>query len=91
MATIRDVAAKANVSVATVSRVLNQSGYADSETRARVLKAAADLQYQKNINWSRLKSQSSQTILFLLGNRQSFNTYHVRLRVSCERKLKRRG
>ncbi len=91
MATIRDVAAKANVSVATVSRVLNQSGYADSETRARVLKAAADLQYQKNINWSRLKSQSSQTILFLLGNRQSFNTFHMRLLVACERTLQKRG
>ena len=69
--TIREVAAKAQVSVATVSRVLNESGYADRETRARVLKAAAALNYQRNVNWSRLKSQSSQTILFLLGNRQA--------------------
>ena len=59
MATIRDVAAKAKVSVATVSRVLNDSGYAESETRVRVLKAAADLSYRRNVNWSRLKSQSS--------------------------------
>ena len=43
MPTIRDVAAEAKVSVATVSRVLNDSGYAESETRARVLTAAADL------------------------------------------------
>ncbi len=91
MPTIRDVAAKAKVSVATVSRVLNKSGYADPDTRARVLKAAADLDYHRNVNWSRLKSQSSQTILFLLGNRQQFNAMHMRLLVACERTLKAQG
>lgn len=91
MATIRDVAAKAQVSVATVSRVLNESGYADSETRARVLKAAADLEYRRNVHWSRLKSQSSQTILFLLGNRPTFNAMHMRLLVTSERTLQSRG
>jgi len=85
------VAAKAEVSVATVSRVLNESGYVDSETRTRVLQAAADLNYQRNVHWSRLKSQSSQTVLFLLGNRQGFNTTQMRLLVSCERTLKARG
>ena len=91
MPTIRDVAAEAKVSVATVSRVLNDSGYAESETRARVLKAAADLGYRPNANWSRLKSKSSQTILFLLGNRQSFNAMHMRLLVACEKTLQARG
>jgi len=91
MATIRDIAANAKVSIATVSRVLNDSGYADSETRVRVLKAAADLNYRRNVNWSRLRSQSSQTILFLLGNRQSFNAFHMRLLVACERTLQGRG
>jgi len=36
MATIRDIAANAKVSIATVSRVLNDSGYADSETRVQL-------------------------------------------------------
>lgn len=91
MATIRDVAARANVSVATVSRVLNDSGYADGDTRVRVLKAAADLNYQRNVNWSRLKSQSSHTILFLLGNRQGIVAMHMRLLVACERTLRAHG
>ena len=91
MTTIRDVAAKAKVSVATVSRVLNESGYADSETRARVLKVAAELNYRRNVHWSRLKSKSSNTILFLLGNRQGFNAMHMRLLVACERTLRSRG
>jgi len=38
--TIYDIAQEANVSPATVSRVLNNKGYVSSETRARVLNAA---------------------------------------------------
>lgn len=91
MATIRDVAARAGVSVATVSRVLNQSGYADAETRARVLKAASDLSYRQNVHWSRLRRQSSRTILFLLANRETINSFHMRLLASCERALQARG
>ncbi len=91
MSTIRDVAARANVSVATVSRVLNHSGYADAATSARVRKAVADLHYHPNANWSRLKSQSSKTVLFLLGNRENFNPFHMRLLASCERMLQSRG
>lgn len=41
--TIRDVARRAGVGVATVSRVLNNSGYARPGTRERVLQAAAEL------------------------------------------------
>lgn len=84
-ATIVDVARRAGVSVATVSRVLNSSGYADSETRARVQQAVADLGYQRNIHWSRLKSKSSRMVLFLLGNRDGFNPTHIRLLMACER------
>lgn len=85
MATIVDVAKRAGVSVATVSRVLNDSGYADPDTRARVLRAASELDYQRNIHWSRLKSKSSRTILFLLGNRDGLNPMHTRLLMACER------
>lgn len=48
MATIKDVAKRANVSVATVSRVLNQSGYVNQETRKLVEQAIADLNYVPN-------------------------------------------
>jgi len=85
LATIVDVARRAGVSVATVSRVLNGSGYADPATRTRVQQAVADLGYQRNIHWSRLKSRSSRTILFLLGNRDGFNPMHMRLLMACER------
>lgn len=46
--TIRDVAKHANVSISTVSRVMNNSDYVVEEKRARVLDAIAALQYQPN-------------------------------------------
>ncbi|MFP4287040.1 MAG: LacI family DNA-binding transcriptional regulator [Candidatus Izemoplasmataceae bacterium] len=48
MPTIKDVAKKANVSVATVSRVINNTGYVNEETRQIVLKAIKELEYIPN-------------------------------------------
>ncbi|SES06095.1 LacI family DNA-binding transcriptional regulator [Salisediminibacterium halotolerans] len=48
MTTIKDVAKYAEVSVATVSRVLNDRGYASAEARRRVLDAIEELNYQPN-------------------------------------------
>jgi len=44
--TVRDVAARAQVSAATVSLVLNSKGGISDETRTRVLMAAAELKYE---------------------------------------------
>ncbi len=45
MATIKDVARKANVSTATVSRYLNSSGYIGRETGSRIEAACSELGY----------------------------------------------
>jgi len=49
MATIKDIAEKAGVSQATVSRVLNQDATLSvgEDTRSRILRIAEDLHYQK--------------------------------------------
>ena len=47
-ATIRDVAKRANVSVATVSRVINNKGYVYEETRKAVLKSIDELGFEPN-------------------------------------------
>ncbi|MEC9485697.1 MAG: LacI family DNA-binding transcriptional regulator [Candidatus Izemoplasma sp.] len=48
MPTIKDVAKKANVSVATVSRVINNTGYVNEETRKMVQDAIDELEYVPN-------------------------------------------
>jgi DNA-binding LacI/PurR family transcriptional regulator len=48
MPTIKDVAKKANVSVATVSRVINNTGYVNHETRKIVETAIGELGYVPN-------------------------------------------
>lgn len=47
-ASIRDVAKKANVGPATVSRVLNNNGYVSEETRAKIEAAMRELHYTPN-------------------------------------------
>lgn len=60
--TIRDVALRAGVSLATVSRVLNNSAAIRPETRAAVLKAVSELGYRPNANAQALATQSSDTV-----------------------------
>lgn len=48
MANIKDVAREANVSVATVSRVMNNRGYLSDEIRSKVEEAMKKLNYQPN-------------------------------------------
>lgn len=62
MITIRDVAREAGVSVATVSRVLNNSSAVTAETRDRVLGIVDTLGYRPNANAQALASQISDTI-----------------------------
>ena len=56
--TIREVAAHAGVSVATVSRVLNGTYAAPPATRERVLRAVAELEYVASANARQLAAPS---------------------------------
>lgn len=61
--TIRDIAAQAGVSPATVSLVLNGKGEITSETRTRVLEAVARLNYTPRA--SRAPADEMETLRFL--------------------------
>jgi LacI family transcriptional regulator len=65
-ATIRDVARAAGVSVATVSRVFNNSGPVHEETRARVREVAGALRYSPNSAARSLITAKSNTLGVLL-------------------------
>jgi len=74
---IKDVAALAGTSVATASRVLNQTGYTARETRSRVLKAAEAIKYQPNLRAKGLRRGSTRTIGILIPNLE--NAHYVAL------------
>lgn len=66
LATIRDVAKLAGVSVATVSRVLNKNGYVNKETEQKVTTAIEQLRYEPNAVARGLAGKRTGTIALIL-------------------------
>ncbi len=73
--TVRDVAAHAGVSRATVSRVLNNNPTVDAALRERVVEAVRELGYQPNRMARRLRSQTSSVIGLIVSDIQ--NPYFI--------------
>lgn len=70
-ATIRDVAAAAGVSIATVSRVVNDYAHVRPAVRERVRKAIAELGYRSNRLASSFRTQRSQIVGVFLRQQQT--------------------
>jgi LacI family transcriptional regulator len=66
MSTIKDVAIEAKVSVATVSRVLNNNGYVKVDTRQRVLDAISKFNYIPNEVARSLFNKQSKTVALIV-------------------------
>lgn len=66
LSTIQDVANKAGVSVATVSRVLNKSDKVAEKSRIRVEEAIKELNYQPNLLGRNLRQSATKKIVVLL-------------------------
>ncbi|MBD2871641.1 LacI family DNA-binding transcriptional regulator [Paenibacillus arenilitoris] len=66
MATIKDVAKMAGVSISTVSYALNNNAKVSSKTRKKIMEAARQLNYQKNGLASDLKRSSTRTIAIIV-------------------------
>ena len=62
MANIRDVAKRAQTSVATVSAVVNNSGYVSPALRARVLQAVEALDYRPSAIARSLSTRRAGTV-----------------------------
>ena len=61
-ATIRDVARMANVSVATVSRILNNKPDVSEGTRQKVLEVIDELGYARSMQWKQITSGKTRVI-----------------------------
>ena len=68
MANIKDVAREAGCGIATVSRVINKSGYVKKETREKIEKVIEKLNYQPNEIARSMTRQKNNMIAFILPN-----------------------
>ncbi|MBI9010501.1 MAG: LacI family DNA-binding transcriptional regulator [Tenericutes bacterium] len=68
MANIKDVARQAGCGIATVSRVINKSGYVKEETRVKIEKVINELKYQPNEIARSMTRQKNHIIAFILPN-----------------------
>lgn len=89
MANIKDVAKKANVSVATVSRVINNLGNVNPETRDLVKKAIKELNYYPNELARALFKKHSKIIGVIVPHLTTY--YYGQLIESIEQSLYESG
>jgi DNA-binding LacI/PurR family transcriptional regulator len=66
--TLQEVARRARVSTATVSRVLNKGASVKSSTRARVLRVIQELKYSPNVHAQSLAGGRSRSIGVIVSN-----------------------
>jgi LacI family transcriptional regulator len=73
---IREVARKAGVGIGTVSRVMNGRTSVSPEVQQRVLEVVKALKYTPNIHARRMWRGRTNTICFMLANRQILLSLH---------------
>ncbi|ANF95681.1 LacI family DNA-binding transcriptional regulator [Paenibacillus bovis] len=89
MTTIKDVARHAGVSVATVSRVINEAGYVHEDTRRKVENAIQELNYTPNEVARSLYKRKSRLIGLLLPD--ITNPYFPQLARGVEDRMQESG
>ena len=84
--TIRDVSRLAQVSIKTVSRVMNNQNYVSAETRARVEQVMAELSFQPSSAARALAGHRSHQIAVICDNPSPWYVYEVQygIRVRCQ-------
>ncbi len=97
MATIKDIAHKANVSIATVSRILNhdESLSVSDDTKLRVLVAAKELEYV-TLQQRKQKRKAAKKLTFAIVEWYDYpalieDPYYLYLMTTVERQLAREG
>jgi LacI family transcriptional regulator len=88
-ATINDVAARAGVSIKTVSRVVNKEPNVRDETRTRVERAIAELHYRPNLSARNLASQRARLITLIYDDPSAYEVpsagYVIRMQMGVLR------
>lgn len=87
--TIKDIAKLSGVGISTVSRVLNNSGFASPETKQKVMAAVHELNYVPNNNARNLKKTQTKTIAVLV--KSITNPFFQKMIHTIEQKTMLRG
>lgn len=87
--TINDLARHAKVSPATVSRVINSSGYVSTATRSRVEQAIAELGYRPDARARSLRGMPSGLVALLIPD--ILNVFYTSLSQIIEDRLRQAG
>lgn len=93
MATIKEIAAKAGVSIATVSRVLNhdETLNAQDETKKRIFEAAEELEYEPRVQRRRRRKLKIGVFCSYSPTEELEDPYYLCIRLSIEKTLKEEG
>jgi len=91
MSTMQEVAKKAGVSKATVSRVLSGKGYTSEETKERVYKAIEETGYRPNLLARNLATNKSQCIGLVVTNTLYTGSYFSELLSQAAKRLEANG
>jgi len=89
MATIKDIAKRAGVSVATVSYVINNTRWVHEDKRRRVLEAIRELNYVPNAVARGLRVQKSNAISLIVSD--ITNPFYPDLARACQEVAQARG
>ncbi len=87
--TIKELAKLANVSVATVSRVMNNDGVVTEETRKKVLTVAKEVGYHSNLIGRNLRRRQTDNILVMLTSLS--NTFCNKVIRAIEKEAEKSG
>ena len=87
--TIKDVAKHTGVSVATISRVLNEPDKVSEETKNKVLKAIEETGYQQNLFGKHLRCKKTNIILVMLNS--VVNSFCAKIVNSIDNEAKKHG
>lgn len=93
MATIKDIAARAGVSIATVSRVLNhdETLNAQEETKQRIMEIAEELEYEVRVQKKRKKKLKIGVFCSYSPKEELEDPYYLCIRLAIEKKLEEEG
>lgn len=91
MSTMQEVAKKAGVSKATVSRVLSGKGYVSEATKEQVFKAIEEAGYRPNLLARNLATNKSQCIGFVVTNTLYNGNYFNEILSQAAKKLENSG